>query len=206
MAILDTLNEGINGRIKFDDLVMRMVASIWFPIEYYKISFGKQDGFKNVTNYISSRMTVDTLPLAPLLENQINQKLSEIEIRAITSKVNELLRWVPYRFLRPFFMSELRGLEDWKVNNSIMALCNELFEQESRRVMYKFEGRYIILNDSWLDYLKTHQQILRGFTYWYLIKFLQKNNPNVPGLSNKIFKPDANDRDLTNATKFWKGF
>jgi len=206
LAILDALSEGANERLEFDDLAMRMVANVWFPLDYYKLSFGKQDSFKKVANYISGHMTVDPAPRAPALEIQINQSLGEAEIRAIKSKVGQLLRWVPYRFLRPFFMAELRGQKDTNVNGSVIQLCNAKFERESHRVMYKFEGRSIILNNNWLDYFKTHHQILRGFTYWHLIKFLQKTNPNVPGLSSKIFKPDASDRNLSEATKFWKQF
>jgi hypothetical protein len=206
LAILDALSGGANERLEFDDLAMRMVANVWFPLDYYKLSFGKQDGFKKVADYISVHMTVDPSPRASALEIQISHSLGEVEIRAIKSKVGELLRWVPYRFLRPFFMVELRRLTDTKVNGAVIKLCNDNFERDSRRVMYKFEGKSIILNGNWLDYFKTHHQILRGFIYWHLIKFLQKNNPNVPGLSSKIFKPDASDRNLSDATKFWKAF
>ncbi len=206
LAILDALIDGGNEQMKFDDLAMRMVANVWFPLDYYKLSFGKQDGFKKVADYISGQMTVDASTRSPALETQINQSLGEAEVRAIKSKVGELLRWVPFRFLRPFFMAELRGLKDTDVNGAITQLCNQNFDQENWRVMYKFEGRTIILNSNWLNYFKTHHQILRGFTYWYLIRFLQKNNPNVPGLSSKIFKPDASDRNLSDATKFWKKF
>ncbi len=206
LAILDSLNEEKTGKFQLDDLAMKMIGSVWFPLDYYKLSFGKQDGFKNVADFISSHMEVDPSPNAPTLETQINNKLSKIEIQAITSKVNELLRWVPYRFLRPFFMVELRGMKDTKVNSAIVELCGQKFSQESHRVLYKFEGKSIILNDNWLNYFRTHQQILRAFTYWHLVQFLQKNNPNVPGLSSKIFKPGNNDRNLSNATKFWKEF
>ena len=206
LAILDALNKGAGERLEIDDLAIQMVADVWFPLDYYRLSFGKQDGFRKVADYISAHMNIDASPRAPDLETQILQNLNEVEIRAINSKVGELLRWVPYRFLRPFFISELRGLKDSDVNGAVIKLCNDNFKKDCRRVMYKFEERAIILNDNWLNYFKTHQQILRGFTYWHLIKFLQKNNPNVPGLSSKIFKPDARDRNLSDATKFWKEF
>ncbi len=206
LAILDALNKGVSERLDVDDLAIQMLADVWFPLDYYRLSFGKQDGFKKVADYISARMNIDASPRAPGLELQIHQNLKEVEIRAIKSKAGELLRWVPFRFLRPFFISELRGLKDSDVNKAVIKLCYENFEKNRRCVMYKFEGKAIILNENWLNYFKTHQQILRSFTYWHLIKFLQRNNPNVPGLSSKIFKPDASDRNLSDATKFWKKF
>jgi hypothetical protein len=206
IAILETVVEGSGEHLPFDELAMRMMANVWFPLDYYKLSFGKQDSFKKIASYISVHMAVNTSPNSQPLKVQMFEQLGGEKIDLVKSKMSELLNWVPYRFLRPFFMHELRGLEDWKVNKAIITLCNELFEQDRRRVMYKFEGRSIILNDNWSDYFRTHHQILRGFTYWHLIRFLQKNNPNVPGLSSKIFKPDAGDRNLSDATKFWREF
>ena len=151
-------------------------------------------------------MTIDSSPRAPGLEHQIRQNLNEGEVRAIQSKVKELLRWVPYRFLRPLFSAELKGIKETNVNKEIIKLCDENFDIDRRRVMYKFDKGAIILNENWATYLNTHQQVLRGFTYLHLIKFLQRNNPNVPGLPSKIFKPAASDRNLSDARRFWREF
>jgi hypothetical protein len=206
LAILNALKKGQNERLDVEDLAMQMMADVWFPLDYYKLSFGKLDGFKKVAEYISGCMAINSSPSAPGLEHQIRQNLNEVEVLAIQSKVKEFLRWVPYRFLRPFFTSELKGLKDTNVNGRITKLCNENFATDHRRVMYKFESRSIILNENWATYLITHQQVLRGFTYWHLIKFLQRNNPNVPGLPSKILKPTSGDRNLSDARKFWGQF
>lgn len=200
------MNKGTAERLNVDDLAIQMIADVWFPLEYYRLSFGKQDGFKKVADYISAYLPVDTSPSAPTLETQLDQSLGRVEIRAIKSRVGELLRWVPYRFLRPFFIFELRGIKDTNINGAIIKLCNENFEKDRRRVMYKFEGRSIIFNTNWMDYVKANHQVLKGFTYWHIVKFLQRNNPNVPGIASKIFKPDYSDRNLSKATKFWKEF
>lgn len=46
LAILNALNKSQNERLDVDDLAMQMVADVWFPLDYYKLSFGKLDGFK----------------------------------------------------------------------------------------------------------------------------------------------------------------
>ncbi len=43
LAILDSLERFHEPVIKFSDLNVEMVASVWYPINYFKLSFGKQD-------------------------------------------------------------------------------------------------------------------------------------------------------------------
>lgn len=86
----------------------------------------------------------------------------------------------------------------------MIVLCNQFFESHPHRVMYRFVGDSIELNCIWVDYLQKHQVILRGFIFWHLVKFMQKNNPNVIGLSEKLPKPA--ERDLKAANRFWKGY
>jgi len=60
------------------------------------------------------------------------------------------------------------------------------------------------LNSVWIKYFQANQQVLRGFAYWHLVKFLQRNNPNVPGIPGKLFRQEK--RSLSAATSFWKEF
>ena len=205
LAILESIKDGKSDRISMDNLVIHMVASVWYPLEYYRLSFGKQDGFKNIADFVSERMTVNHAEKAPSLFDQIKQAFSEKDIKQLTKMVRTLLRWVPYRFLRPFFEEETRGEIEQYVNGRIKALCTEKFEIEPYRVIYKFEGNDIILNPEWADYLKTNFLILQGFVLWHLTRFLQKHNPNVPGLSEKLFRNNS-DRNLRTANQFWKPF
>ena len=43
--------------------------------------------------------------------------------------------------------------------------------------------------------------ILTGFCLWHLVNYVQKNNPNVPNIPNKLFEPLQ--RDLKRAKAFW---
>ena len=70
--------------------------------------------------------------------------------------------------------------------------------------MYRFLKDSIEINDVWKSYLQKHQGILRGFTYWHLLQFLQKNNPNVIGLPDKLFR--RTDRDFKLASPFWNAY
>lgn len=199
LAILDSLGESGQTRLSMRDLSIRMVATAWYPLDYFKLSFGKQDGFKPIADCVSQLMTVDNTTNAPSLFRQLQSRLTEAELEQVYRKVRVLLNWVPYRFIRPFFAVETRGLPDHQVNARIIELADE-----STKAPYRFDGDFIGISDDWADYFKRHQFILRGFTSWHLVRFLQKNNPNVIGLTEKLDKPA--ERDLKLAARFWKGY
>jgi hypothetical protein len=204
LSILDSLQENNEAIISLNDIALRMVANVWYPLDYFKLSFGKQDGFKTISTFVTNKIEIDNSVNSPSLFKQINAKLSVEDRTLLSLKVRDLLRWVPFRFIRPYFSEETRGLQDHQVNNKVIELANNNFKNNPQNVIYRFVGDCIELNTVWIDYFQKHQGILRGFIYWHLIKFLQKNNPNVIGLSEKFNKPTQ--RDLKQANLFWKEY
>jgi HNH endonuclease len=199
LAILDSLQTSSDGRLLKADLSLKMVANVWYPLNYYKLSFGVQDQFREVAQFISNRLTVNTKTNAPDLDSQLRTQLTDTELIGINRRVSDLLRWVPYRFIRPFFQLETKGLPDSQVNNAIASLANQ-----STKTPYRFDGDAIIMNEAWVRYFQRYQYILRGFINWHLVRFLQKNNPNVPAISEKLERPV--DRDFKAANPFWKTY
>ncbi len=204
LSILDSLRDNGESVIAQKDIALRMLANVWYPLDYFKLSFGTQDGFKKVAEFISSKITIDNRPTSRSLVEQIKQSLSEKDLTELTQATKKLYRWVPFRFLRPFIEAETKGILDQNVNAAIIQICNELFENQPHRIMYRFVDDSIEVNSIWVEYLQKHQGILRGFIFWHLVKFVQKNNPNVIGLSEKLQKPL--ERDLKLANRFWKGY
>lgn len=205
LAILEEITQNQRTKLKMSDLALRMVSLVWYPLDYYKLSFGKQDSFKKIATSISSKMKVDNTPNSLELFSQIQSELPPNEIKKVYTEVKKLLRWVPYRFIRPFFAEILNGMTDGKVNAAIKHLANKSFVNNSNKIIYRFldDGR-IEIDKKWAVYLYKNQQIIRGFIYWHLVQFLQKHNPNVIGLSEKLFKPA--ERDLKIGRKFWRSY
>ncbi|AKD56960.1 HNH endonuclease domain-containing protein [Spirosoma radiotolerans] len=198
LAILDNLRENGSSRMALQDLSLRMLTSVWYPLDYFKLSFGRRDSFKPIAGYVSQHIIVDNSPSAPGLLVQLNG-LSLTQQVKLQRLLKKLMNWVPYRFIRPMFAIESRGLHDPKVNALVKELANA-----SGRSPYQFDGDSILLHPAWMHYFQRHQTILRGFTSWHLVRFLQKNNPNITGLTEKLEKPGV--RDLSVASRFWKSF
>jgi hypothetical protein len=121
----------------------------------------------------------------------------------ILKEINTTLkRYVSCRFLSSFFPEEIRGVPDYKINGMLRNLST--LHNQLKNSPYQILDKGIVLNDVWIEYFTTHQYLLRSFIKWHLLKFLQKNNPNVIGLSEKIEKPIL--RDLKAARMYWDGY
>lgn len=199
LAILEELNEG-NLKIANSDLALRMISLAWYPLDYFKLSFGKQDSFIKLSEIISSAMGIDQRPNAQTLFKQLSNYPDPLVVSSLKKELLDLLRWVKHRFIRPFFSEQLNGLSDSMVNVEIERLAN----LNPGFAPYHFQSEYIVVDEKWANYLITHQYILRGFTNWHLLRFLQKHNPNAIGLSEKLSAPIS--RNLIAAKSYWTGF
>lgn len=199
LAILDTLQTRDTNEIRIDDLCEKMIESVWYPLNFFKLSFGSLDSFKNIADSINS--FVDLENSNARVFQQINEKADEIARKQIKTDINKLGRWVPYRFIRPFFRNDLAGTVDHKVNALITNLSVNYSKQNPSLVPYYFEGDKIVINNPWKDYLLQNIGLIKGFIYWKLVNFVQKNNPNVLGIPAKLFKPGK--RNLVLNIKSW---
>jgi len=198
-AILELLNEKKEHRISYEELSLKMLDFVWYPLTYFKLSFGKQDSFNLIAERIRNKLPeFSSEQGAP----QISKQLKQIDTsNKIASQIAQLIRYVPYRFLTPFFSNELRGLSDGKKNKKIKQLANQSMVHN---VPYKFYDNGIIIKDGWLDFFKSYQKILQDFIHRNLIAFLQKHNPNVIGISSKLIKPEK--RELEKQRKLFRSY
>ncbi len=199
LAILDIVQTSDSNEIRIDDLCEKMIESVWYPLNFFKLSFGAQDSFKKIADSIHA--IVDLEHSDASVYQQINEKTDENTRKQIKSDVNKLARWVPYRFIRPFFKNELMGVADHRINALIKKLSAEYSRQNPNLVPYYFQDDKIVINLPWKEYLLQHIGLIKGFIYWKLVNFVQKNNPNVLGISAKLFKPEKRNLELNN--KSW---
>lgn len=200
LAILEHVKTSQAAIIPIKDLLAQMVAFVWYPANYYLLSFGKQDQLRNLTQQLldSTALAVDAKPaiVKAAAVNQIDNS------GRIGRELLKLGNYVPYRFLRPFVGGDLRGLDDWKVNAAVMAEAELAFGSRPQDTPYRFIGKDAIeLSPPWQRYFSRHHEILTGFCFWRLINYLQRNNPNVTNIAGKLFAPEQ--RDLKLAKRFW---
>ena len=169
-----------NPRISVWDIVIRMVANAWYPIHYFRLSFGKSDSLFDI---VMELQRITQIPIDANAETIIASLTSRLDDRQIRRLLNTLTLNVPYRFLRPWIDTS---------DNRLMVAHSQALENGCLYSLHKIGPVfYIILNPAWDTYLHAHYNILMDFAYWNLTLFLQTRNPNVPAIPNKLIRPDG---------------
>lgn len=203
LSILEHVKASSSSTIPIKSLLANMVADVWFPSNYFYLSFGKQDRLSQVALKIreTSNLKIDSKK-----GDIVNETFSQLQTNStLANEILTLGRFVPYRFLRPFFSKELSGVSDWRVDNFIKKLAENSFYEKRHLCPYRFVSipeESIEIQKEWFEYLQEHLYILTGFCFWHLLNYLQKNNPNVPNIAGKLFEPI--ERDLRQARVFWQ--
>ena len=187
VSLLDIVVKERKTRISFWEIIAGMVAESWYPIHYFKLSFGKSDSLYTQSQSLQQELGI------PIDENKDGIKrilLNNLEDNSVKSLLRVFTLNVPYRFLSPW----IKYTYDAEVVNK-----SQKFENDCLYAIYSDE---IVINEKWVDYLAEHYTILRDFAFWNLTEFLQKRNPNVPDVPSKLIKPIQRD-SLTKQHKFW---
>jgi 5-methylcytosine-specific restriction endonuclease McrA len=203
LAILRHLGDGGDREVPVSDLVARMIAAVWYPVNYFRLSFGKQDRLERLVERI--RAVADAPDDAT--RRTIRRAAGDVmqSDADVSKNVRSLDRYVPFRFLTPWFADKLRGMRDYKKNDRIEELADASFSG-SAPALYRFVGggddEDIELHPRWTAYLHRHQRIARDFCLWNLLGYLRDKNPNVPNIAEKLLRPQARKLGGT-PRKFW---
>ena len=191
VSILQIHAKDDNPRINVCDIVIRMVANAWYPIHYFRLSFGKSDSLFDI---VMELQHITQIPIDVNSQTIIDGLTSRISDKQIKRLLNTLTQHVPYRFLSPWIRY---------TNDEDVIKRSQSQENGCLYSLYKNNGEfYIILNPAWNTYLHTHYCILVDFSYWNLTNFLQIRNPSVPAISNKLIRPETRN-SLTKQHNYW---
>ena len=99
VSIMQIHAKSDNPRIDVWDIVIRMVANAWYPIHYFRLSFGNSDSLFDIVIELQ-RMT--QIPIDANADTIINGLKENLANKKIKKLLNILTLNVPYRFLRPW--------------------------------------------------------------------------------------------------------
>jgi hypothetical protein len=191
-ALLDEFREGgFKTRVfPLSRLASGMLASAWYPCRVHRLSLGVQDKVAEALGRVD--FIEDGLPSGAKVRRALIDK---------TPDVGDLLRFVPYRLIAPFFARDLKGVPDHKRNVRIRQSADMVFW--TVRPLYRFvEDDRIELHPDWAEYLKANFAIVSGWAERRWIAYLQSRNPLAPAVSEKIAPPIAR-APLTFQTSYW---
>ena len=164
-----------------------MISNAWYTVNYFHVSFGKQDVIQRAIDAING---IERIPIDER-QQLIFQKLSSTLNRDTISQLSHFNANVPHCFLSPWFPGMVKK-DIYTASQTLKGKC-----------LYALSDINIEINPEWKNYLTENARVLKDFCYWNLALFLQSKNPNVPDIPNKLIKP-ARRSGLTNQrTQFW---
>lgn len=187
LSILDNIKRTDKSIFSFWELVAGMIAHAWYPVHYFKLSFGKSDSLYTQIIAIQELLAIPIDAPKDAVRDTILANLDRPEVK---KTLRVFTQNVPYWFLTPWLHCKTVS-EVIESSQSMMGFCP-----------YSIHGDTICIEEQWRRYLLKNIAILTDFTYWNLAAFVQKRNPNVPDVAAKLIKPISRN-SLNKQHKYW---
>lgn len=205
LAIINKCIEEPNTLIfNIDDLFMDMLYYSYYSVNECHLYLGVGDILERKSKYIYETYHIKTI----IRKQQFFTELKNInKYDEIKDEIFGVLKAnVIFRLLKPFYSGE-KHLLDGDPNYKKI---NDLVEIYNLDIPYRFvnNNKEIELNDYYALYFLKHIQILQNFIMYKLSEYLQKKNPSVPGIVNKImvqFERESLQRQRDLYKKIYEG-
>jgi len=185
-----------NNCATIKSIIVNMIVSAWYMVSEYHLNLGPSDSLEKLVLYAQNKSNLKSSSK----EKDIVEYINNSDDSTIREYINVLSINVPYRLHSPF-LDDLKGMA-WKSRKNVIERINS-----DNSLMYSFGiwnglDTEIIINDDWYNYFIENITIIEGWIEYNMIVYLQKRNPCVPGISNKLYPPT--ERNLENAKSLWK--
>ncbi len=183
-------------RATFREIISRMVTSAWYMVSEYHLNLGPADTLEKLV--LRAQAVSGLKPSSK--PQDILLFLEQTDDPEIRKAMYVLTLNVPFRLQAPFIL-DFKG-KSWNRRQEVIDRINS-----DPSTMYHFGfgtglDTEIVISDKWFDYLHINQAIIAGWIEYNMILYLQRRNPNVPGIANKLSPPV--ERKLEAVKKYWK--
>ena len=211
-AIVQLIAEN-KKQVTYDEIINEMIYNAWYSVLEFHIHlsglFGEGELKDNLEKAVLRLQELSQLPNhADKIE--IKNELTEYSGDKKLHKYKmELTKYVPYKVLSGFAN---RGAEKIDLNSTagrMMAYYNKLSGTEILLPYVFGDGtglnRTIFFNDGWIQMIQDNTVAILGWIQLEKVKWLQNNNPEMPGLVYKMVPLDEKMRKLDHVRKLWEG-
>ena len=208
-AVVDIISEGIQDTT-FDAIIDEMICNAWYSVREFHIHLSGMQADGNVRDGLERAVQ----KLAKLSDLPANASKVEIKnsIREHNAELKlfkeQLTNMVPGRALAGFFSKSAEEVP-W---GSIRRLTEYIRRIDSTviRLPYTFGDssklkKEVYFNSDWMRMIQDNTVNILRWIQYEKVKWLQNNNPEVPGLIYKLAPMDEKMRKLNNVRKLWEG-
>ena len=208
-AIVDLISEGVT-ETTFDAIIDEMICNAWYSVREFHIHLSGLGGDGSVRDGLERAiMTLTDLSNLPANASNIQIKNEILRHNGELKKAKEqLTNMVPYRALAGFFVNA-GEIVDWSSIRRLTAYI-EAFNKDISPLPYtlgtasklKKEVRF---HPDWIRMIQDNTVTILGWIQYEKVRWLQNNNPEVPGLVYKLAPMDEKMRKLGKVRKLWEG-
>ena len=209
-AIVQLIAAGVTDTT-FDEIIDEMIRNAWYSVLEFHIHLSGLGSDGSVRDGLERAI----LRLSELSELPSNASKVEIknEIRRYNRELydakEQLTHMVPYRALAGFFVNA--GDQDvcWSSVRRMTAYI-EAFSRDKVALPYTFGtssrlAKEVHFHPDWIQMIQDNTVSILGWIQYEKVRWLQNNNPEVPGLVYKLAPMDEKMRKLAQVRKLWKG-
>ena len=211
-AIVDLITRDVK-ETTYDEIINEMICNAWYSVREFHIHLSGLSSNGDVKDALE-RAVLKLAKVSVLNSNATKEEVRnaivfhEAELKAAK---NQLTNMVPYYALSGFFV-ETEWYDEWVKANSIrrkVAYINA-FNREHGILPYDLGEsdklkKEVLFSDKWIQMIQNNESSIYGWIQYEKVRWLQSNNPEVPGLVYKLRNTDDKIRKLGNVRRLWEG-
>ncbi len=207
-AIVVLISEGVQ-QATFDEVINEMICNAWYSVREFHI---------HLSGLRSDGMVRDGLERAIIKLSEVSNlsaSASKIEIKnaikeydnEIRTEKTQLTNMVPYRALTGFMPPD-NPIKNDESKSRVAAYIEKLNSGE-KLLPYIFGEssglkKELFFQSAWSEMIKDNTVSILGWIRYEKVKWLQNNNPEVPGLVYKLIPMDEKMRRLGKVRELWE--
>lgn len=204
-AIINLVTEDCD-ETTFNAIIDEMIASAWYSVAEFHIHlsgviYKDKDNLEKAINKLRQLSDLPANASKTEIKNTIKAYDSQI-----SKEKNELTKNVPYKALSGFFINHDLGPLEGSTRKMVE---NIILFNKSVKLPYTLGNssglqREVFFDPDWTTMIKDNAVSIKGWIQYEKLKWLQKNNPEVPGLVYKLVPLDDRKRKLTHVRNLWE--
>ena len=208
-AIVKLIAENVR-ETTFDAIIDEMISNAWYSVREFHVHLsgiqsdgGVRDGLERAIMLLTELSDLPANASKVEIKNEIRKHND-----ALKKYKEQLTNMVPYRALAGFF-AKSGDVVDWGSTVRMTKYIKQ-FSEEKILLPYIFGEssklkKQVYFNSEWIDMIQDNAVSILGWIQYEKVKWLQNNNPEVPGLVYKLAPLDEKMRKLGKVRKLWNG-
>ena len=209
-AIVTLISEGVK-ETTFNDIIDEMICSAWYSVREFHIHLSGlgpngevRDGLERAVLKLSELSGLPSNASKVEIQNAIRQHNTELR-----QAKKQLTNMVPYRAMAGFFSSAGLTSVPWdsvpKMRETISSFNYEVTALPYTLGANSKLAKEVVFHPDWIRMIQDYTVSILGWIQNEKVKWLQNNNPEVPGLVYKLLPMDEKMRKLGKVRNLWEG-